>query len=265
MLELVNIHKTFNLGTINEKKALDGVNLQLNEGDFVTVIGGNGAGKSTVLNAIAGVWPIDTGNIIIDGQDVTGLPEHKRAAFLGRVFQDPMNGTTATMEIEENLALATRRGKRRGLSWGITKKEKEEYRELLKMLDLGLEDRMTSKVGLLSGGQRQALTLLMATLKKPKLLLLDEHTAALDPKTAAKVLALSDKMIEENNLTAMMVTHNMRDAIVHGNRLIMMNEGKVILDIKGEEKKKLTVEDLLHKFEEISGEEFANDKALLSK
>ena len=265
MLELVNIHKTFNHGTINEKKALDGVNLQLDEGDFVTVIGGNGAGKSTVLNAIAGVWPIDTGNIIIDGQDVTGLPEHKRAAFLGRVFQDPMNGTTATMEIEENLALAARRGKRRGLSWGITKKEKEEYRELLKMLDLGLEDRMTSKVGLLSGGQRQALTLLMATLKKPKLLLLDEHTAALDPKTAAKVLALSDKMIEENNLTAMMVTHNMRDAIVHGNRLIMMNEGKVILDIKGEEKKKLTVEDLLHKFEEISGEEFANDKALLSK
>ena len=265
MLELVNIHKTFNLGTINEKKALDGVNLQLNEGDFVTVIGGNGAGKSTVLNAIAGVWPIDTVNIIIDAQDVTGLPEHKRAAFLGRVFQDPMNGTTATMEIEENLALAARRGKRRGLSWGITKKEKEEYRELLKMLDLGLEDRMTSKVGLLSGGQRQALTLLMATLKKPKLLLLDEHTAALDPKTAAKVLALSDKMIEENNLTAMMVTHNMRDAIVHGNRLIMMNEGKVILDIKGEEKKKLTVEDLLHKFEEISGEEFANDKALLSK
>lgn len=265
MLELVNIHKTFNLGTINEKKALDGVNLKLDEGDFVTVIGGNGAGKSTVLNAIAGVWPIDTGNIIIDGQDVTGLPEHKRAAFLGRVFQDPMNGTTATMEIEENLALAARRGKRRGLSWGITKKEKEEYKELLKMLDLGLEDRMTSKVGLLSGGQRQALTLLMATLKKPKLLLLDEHTAALDPKTAAKVLALSDKMIEENNLTAMMVTHNMRDAIVHGNRLIMMNEGKVILDIKGEEKKKLTVEDLLHKFEEISGEEFANDKALLSK
>lgn len=265
MLELVNIHKTFNLGTINEKKALNGVNLRLDEGDFVTVIGGNGAGKSTVLNAIAGVWPIDTGNIIIDGQDVTGLPEHKRAAFLGRVFQDPMNGTTATMEIEENLALAARRGKRRGLSWGITKKEKEEYKELLKMLDLGLEDRMTSKVGLLSGGQRQALTLLMATLKKPKLLLLDEHTAALDPKTAAKVLALSDKMIEENNLTAMMVTHNMRDAIVHGNRLIMMNEGKIILDIKGEEKKKLTVEDLLHKFEEISGEEFANDKALLSK
>ena len=265
MLELINVHKTFNIGTINEKKALDGVNLKLEEGDFVTVIGGNGAGKSTVLNAIAGVWPIDIGNILIDGQDVTGLPEHKRAAYLGRVFQDPMTGTTATMEIEENLALAARRGKVRGLSWGITKKEKSEYREMLKMLDLGLEDRMTSKVGLLSGGQRQALTLLMATLKKPKLLLLDEHTAALDPKTAAKVLALSDKMIEEHNLTAMMVTHNMRDAIVHGNRLIMMNEGRVILDIKGEEKKKLTVEDLLHKFEEISGEEFANDKALLSK
>lgn len=264
MLELVNIHKTFNLGTINEKKALDGVNLRLDEGDFVTVIGGNGAGKSTVLNAIAGVWPIDTGNIIIDGQDVTGLPEHKRAAFLGRVFQDPMNGTTATMEIEENLALAARRGKRRGLSWGITKKEKEEYKELLKMLDLGLEDRMTSKVGLLSGGQRQALTLLMATLKKPKLLLLDEHTAALDPKTAAKVLALSDKMIEENNLTAMMVTHNMRDAIAHGNRLIMMHEGKVILNIAGEEKKKLTVADLLQQFERVSGEEFTSDKELLS-
>ena len=248
------------------KRALfEDVNIKFTPGNCYGLIGANGAGKSTVLNAIAGVWPIDTGNIIIDGQDVTGLPEHKRAAFLGRVFQDPMNGTTATMEIEENLALAARRGKRRGLSWGITKKEKEEYRELLKMLDLGLEDRMTSKVGLLSGGQRQALTLLMATLKKPKLLLLDEHTAALDPKTAAKVLALSDKMIEENNLTAMMVTHNMRDAIVHGNRLIMMNEGKVILDIKGEEKKKLTVEDLLHKFEEISGEEFANDKALLSK
>ena len=265
MLELVNIHKTFNLGTINEKKALDGVNLRLDEGDFVTVIGGNGAGKSTVLNAIAGVWPIDTGNIIIDGQDVTGLPEHKRAAFLGRVFQDPMNGTTATMEIEENLALAARRGKRRGLSWGITKKEKEEYKELLKMLDLGLEDRMTSKVGLLSGGQRQALTLLMATLKKPKLLLLDEHTAALDPKTAAKVLALSDKMIEENNLTAMMVTHNMKDAINHGNRLIMMHEGKVIYDVSGEEKKNLKVADLLKKFEEVSGGEFANDRMMLAK
>ena len=263
MLDLMNVHKTFNLGTINEKKALNGVELHLDEGDFATVIGGNGAGKSTVLNAIAGVWPIDSGRILIDGQDVTGLPEHKRAAVLGRVFQDPMTGTTATMEIQENLALAARRGQRRGLRWGITKKERAQYRELLATLDLGLEDRMTSKVGLLSGGQRQALTLLMATLKKPKMLLLDEHTAALDPKTAAKVLALSDQIIEEHHLTAMMVTHNMRDAIVHGNRLIMMNEGKVILDIKGEEKKKLTVEDLLHKFEEISGEEFANDKALL--
>lgn len=263
MLDLMNVHKTFNLGTINEKKALNGVELHLDEGDFATVIGGNGAGKSTVLNAIAGVWPIDSGRILIDGQDVTGLPEHKRAAVLGRVFQDPMTGTTATMEIQENLALAARRGQRRGLSWGITKKERVQYRELLATLDLGLEDRMTSKVGLLSGGQRQALTLLMATLKKPKMLLLDEHTAALDPKTAAKVLALSDQIIEEHHLTAMMVTHNMRDAIVHGNRLIMMNEGKIILDIKGEEKKKLTVEDLLRKFEEVSGEEFANDKALL--
>lgn len=264
MLELIDVHKTFNIGTINEKKALDGVNLKLEEGDFVTVIGGNGAGKSTVLNAIAGVWPIDAGSIMIDGINVTGLPEHKRASVLGRVFQDPMTGTTATMEIQENLALAARRGKRRGLSWGITKKERQEYHELLKKLDLGLEDRMTSKVGLLSGGQRQALTLLMATLKKPRLLLLDEHTAALDPKTAAKVLELSDRIIAEQGLTAMMVTHNMRDAIIHGNRLIMMNEGKVILDIKGEEKKKLTVEDLLRKFEEVSGEEFANDKALLS-
>ncbi len=265
MLELKNIYKTFNIGTINEKHALNGVNLTLEEGDFVTVIGGNGAGKSTVLNAIAGVWPIDEGAIIIDGQDVTGLPEHRRASYLGRVFQDPMNGTAATMEIQENLALAARRGQRRGLKWGITKKEHKKYYEMLKELDLGLEDRMTSKVGLLSGGQRQALTLLMATLKKPKLLLLDEHTAALDPKTAAKVLELSDKIIAEHNLTAMMVTHNMKDAIVHGNRLIMMNDGKVILDIKGEEKKKLTVEDLLQKFEEVSGEEFVSDKALLSK
>lgn len=263
MLELVEVCKTFNLGTINEKKALNGVNLKLEAGDFVTVIGGNGAGKSTVLNAIAGVWPIDSGAIIIDGMNVTGLPEHKRASVLGRVFQDPMTGTTATMEIQENLALAARRGQFRGLRWGITKKEKKEYRRLLATLDLGLEDRMTSKVGLLSGGQRQALTLLMATLKKPKLLLLDEHTAALDPKTAAKVLELSDQIIEDHKLTAMMVTHNMRDAIIHGNRLIMMNEGRVILDIKGEEKKRLTVEDLLRKFEEISGEEFASDKALL--
>ena len=263
MLELNNVYKTFNLGTINEKKALNGVNLKLEDGDFVTVIGGNGAGKSTTLNAVAGVWPIDSGSIIIDGVDMTGLSEHKRAHYLGRVFQDPMNGTAATMEIIENLALAARRGQRRGLKWGVTKSEKKKYREMLAKLDLGLEDRMTSKVGLLSGGQRQALTLLMATIKKPKLLLLDEHTAALDPKTAAKVLELSDKIIADNHLTAMMVTHNMRDAIIHGNRLIMMNEGKVILDIKGEEKKKLTVEDLLQKFEEVSGEEFSNDKALL--
>lgn len=263
MLEINNIHKTFNLGTINEKKALNGVTLYLDEGDFVTVIGGNGAGKSTMLNAVAGVWPVDSGSIIIDGNDVTGLPEHKRASYLGRVFQDPMNGTTATMEIQENLALAARRGQHRGLKWGITKTERIRYRDIVKSLDLGLEDRMTSKVGLLSGGQRQALTLIMATLKKPKLLLLDEHTAALDPKTAAKVLELSDKIIAENNLTAMMVTHNMRDAIIHGNRLIMMNEGQIILDIRGTEKKKLSVEDLLQKFEEVSGEEFASDKALL--
>lgn len=263
MLQLKNIHKTFNLGTINEKKALNGVNLVLNEGDFVTVIGGNGAGKSTTLNAIAGVWPIDEGSILIDGVDVTGLPEHKRAKYLGRVFQDPMTGTTATMQIEENLALAARRGKKRGLGWGITAEEKKEYKELLKMLDLGLENRMTSKVGLLSGGQRQALTLLMATLQKPRLLLLDEHTAALDPKTATKVLELTDKIVSENNLTTIMITHNMKDAIAHGNRLIMMHEGRVILDIGPEEKKKLTVEDLLQKFEDVSGEEFASDKALL--
>ena len=263
MLQIKDIHKTFNIGTINEKKALNGVDLHLEEGDFVTIIGGNGAGKSTTLNAVAGVWPTDSGSIFIDGVDVTGLQEYQRAPYLGRVFQDPMNGTTATMEIQENLALAARRGQKRGLRWGITKEEKKRYRELLRTLDLGLEDRMTSKVGLLSGGQRQALTLLMATIKKPKILLLDEHTAALDPKTAAKVLELSDKIIAENNLTAMMVTHNMRDAIVHGNRLIMMNEGHVILDIKGEDKKKLTVEDLLQKFEEVSGEEFSNDKALL--
>lgn len=263
MLEIKNVHKTFNLGTINEKVALNGVNLTLQEGDFVTIIGGNGAGKSTTLNAIAGVWPVDEGSISIDGVDVTGLPEHKRAEYLGRVFQDPMTGTAATMQIDENLAMAARRGKKRFLRWGITAKEREKYRELLKELDLGLEDRMTSKVGLLSGGQRQALTLLMATLQKPKLLLLDEHTAALDPKTAAKVLDLTDKIIAENHLTAMMVTHNMKDAISHGNRLIMMHEGRVILDIGEEEKKKLTVEDLLQKFEEVSGEEFASDKALL--
>ena len=247
MLKLDNIHKTFNPGTINEKIALNGVNLTLNEGDFVTVIGGNGAGKSTTLNAIAGVWPIDSGKIYIGGDDVTKLSEHKRAKYLGRVFQDPMTGTATTMSIEENMAIAARRGEKRGLSWGITHQERDTYREMLKALDLGLEDRLTSKVGLLSGGQRQAITLLMASIKKPKLLLLDEHTAALDPKTAAKVLEISDKIIAENHLTAMMVTHNMKDAIVHGNRLIMMHEGKVILNISGEEKKKLTVEDLQKK------------------
>ena len=264
MLEIQNIHKTFNPGTINEKVALNGVNLNLNPGDFVTIIGGNGAGKSTTLNAIAGVWPVDEGKIIIDGVDITKLSEHKRALYLGRVFQDPMTGTAATMSIEENMAIAARRGERRGLGWGITKKERERYKEALKELDLGLEDRLTSKVGLLSGGQRQAITLLMASLKKPKLLLLDEHTAALDPKTAAKVLAISDKIIQEHQLTAMMVTHNMKDAIAHGNRLIMMHEGKIIYDVSGEEKKNLKVADLLAMFEEVSGGEFANDRMMLS-
>ena len=264
MLKIDNIKKTFNPGTINEKVALNGVNLSLEEGDFVTVIGGNGAGKSTTLNAIAGVWPVDSGKIYIGGDDVTRLSEYKRAKYLGRVFQDPMTGTATTMSIEENMAIAARRGQSRGLSLGITKKERDVYREMLATLDLGLEDRLSSKVGLLSGGQRQAITLLMASIQKPRLLLLDEHTAALDPKTAAKVLEISDKIIADHHLTAMMVTHNMKDAIVHGNRLIMMHEGRVILNIAGEEKKKLTVEDLLHQFEKVSGEEFANDKALLS-
>ena len=263
MLELKNIYKTFNPGTINEKVALNGLNLTLNEGDFVTVIGGNGAGKSTMLNAVAGTWFVDEGQILIDGTDVTKLPEHKRAAYLGRVFQDPMTGTAATMGIEENLALAKRRGKLRSLRSGITKAEREEYRELLKVLGLGLEDRLTSKVGLLSGGQRQALTLLMATLKKPKLLLLDEHTAALDPKTAAKVLEITEMIVNRDHLTTLMITHNMQDAIAHGNRLIMMMEGKIILDIQGEEKKQLTVKNLLDQFEKASGEEFSNDSALL--
>ena len=263
MLELKNIYKTFNPGTINEKVALNGLNLTLNEGDFVTVIGGNGAGKSTMLNAVAGTWMVDEGQIIIDGIDVTKLSEHKRAAYLGRVFQDPMTGTAATMGIEENLALAKRRGKTRFLKSGITKKEREEYKELLKILGLGLEDRLTSKVGLLSGGQRQAVTLLMATLQKPRLLLLDEHTAALDPATSAKVLALSDQIIHDNALTALMVTHNMQDAITYGNRLIMMDKGRVILDISGEEKKHLTIEDLLHKFEEVSGSKFTSDSVIL--
>ena len=263
MLKLEHVRKTFNIGTVNEKTALNDLNLHLNPGDFVTVIGGNGAGKSTMLNAICGVWPLDSGNVIIDGVDVTKMPEYKRAAFLGRVFQDPMMGTAATMGIEENLALAYRRGKRRGLSWGISQKERELYREKLSMLGLGLEDRMTSKVGLLSGGQRQAVTLLMAALQEPKVLLLDEHTAALDPKTAEKVLQLSDEIVRAHNLTTLMVTHNMRDAIAHGNRLIMMHNGRVILDIAGEEKKKLTVEDLMGKFSEVSGQEFSNDRALL--
>ncbi|MBQ1436098.1 MAG: ABC transporter ATP-binding protein [Clostridia bacterium] len=264
MLELKDIHKTFNPGTVNAKTALAGVDLVLNEGDFVTVIGGNGAGKSTMLNAIAGVWKPDRGKIMIDGVDVTPMPEFKRAKFLGRVFQDPMMGTAATMSIVENMALAARRGQRRGLGWGITNAERAEYREMLKTLDLGLEDRLTTKVGLLSGGQRQAITLLMASIKKPKVLLLDEHTAALDPKTAQKVLALSDKIIAEHNLTTLMITHNMRDAIAYGNRLVMMNEGKIMFDISGDDKKNLTVEDLLEKFSAKSGEEFSNDKALLS-
>lgn len=263
MLEIRNVTKVFNPGTVNEKLALDRFSLTLEDGDFVTVIGGNGAGKSTMMNAIAGVWPVDSGQILIDGMDVTRLSEHRRAAFLGRVFQDPMTGTAATMGIEENLALARRRGQHRFLRPGISKTEREEYRELLKMLDLGLETRLTSKVGLLSGGQRQALTLLMATLQRPKLLLLDEHTAALDPKTAAKVLETTEYIVNRDHLTTLMITHNMKDAITHGNRLIMLMDGRVILDIRGEEKKQLTVEDLLHKFEAASGEEFTNDKAIL--
>ena len=263
MLELKNVTKVFNPGTVNEKVALDNVSLTLEDGDFVTVIGGNGAGKSTMLNAISGVWKPDEGQILIDGADVTQMPEYKRARFLGRVFQDPMMGTAAGMGIDENLALASRRGKRRGLGWGITKAEREHYRELLAPLGLGLEDRLSTKVGLLSGGQRQAVTLLMASMQQPRLLLLDEHTAALDPKTAAKVLSLSDQIIEANGLTALMVTHNMHDAITHGNRLIMMHNGGVILDISGEEKKKLTVEQLLAQFSKVSGEAFANDRALL--
>ena len=264
MLEVHEIYKTFNAGTINEKRAMNGVTLTLNEGDFATVIGGNGAGKSTLLNLVAGVYPVDSGSIAIGGQNVTRLPEHKRARFIGRVFQDPMMGTAATMQIEENMALAARRGMTRSLKAGITAKEREFYREQLKILGLGLEDRLTSKVGLLSGGQRQALTLLMATLKKPRLLLLDEHTAALDPKTAAKVLETTDKIVNSEHLTTLMITHNMRDAIAHGNRLIMMNAGHVIYDVAGEEKKHLTVQDLLAKFEEAAGGELANDRMILS-
>ncbi len=264
MLKINSVEKTFNPGTINEKKALDKVSLHLNPGDFVTIIGGNGAGKSTLMNAITGVWPVDNGSIILDGVNVTGLPEYKRAKFIGRVFQDPMMGTAPDMQIIENLALAYRRGKKRTLKWGITKKEKEMFHEKLKILGLGLEDRMTSKVGLLSGGQRQALTLLMASLQTPKLLLLDEHTAALDPTTAAKVLQISEEIIERDKLTAMMITHNMNDAIVHGNRLIMMNNGQIIYDVQVEEKKKLTKADLMAKFAEIAGEDAESDKMLLS-
>ncbi len=264
MLEIKNVTKIFNGGTVNEKVALSDVSLTLEDGDFVTVIGGNGAGKSTILNMVAGVYPVDGGNILIDGVDVTRLPEHKRAKYIGRVFQDPMMGTAADMWVEENLAIADRRGKTRGFSWAITKKDKAKYKELLKQLDLGLETRMTTKMGLLSGGQRQAITLLMATLKRPKLLLLDEHTAALDPKTAAKVLEITDRLVKENSLTALMVTHNMKDAIAYGNRLIMMNAGKIILDVRGEEKKNLTIEALLEMFTKASGAEFASDRALLS-
>lgn len=263
MLEIKNVYKTFNPGTVNEKTALNGVSLKLEDGDFVTVIGGNGAGKSTMLNAIAGVWTVDEGQIIIDGEDVTKLAEHKRAKYLGRVFQDPMTGTAGTMGIEENLALAKRRGQSRTLRSRITKKEREEYRQLLKILDLGLEDRLTSKVGLLSGGQRQALTLLMATLQRPKLLLLDEHTAALDPQTAKKVLEITEEIVTEKNITTIMITHNMKDAIRLGNRLIMMDRGKIIYDISGEEKKNLKVSDLMDLFAKASNGEFANDRMLL--
>lgn len=263
MLDVQNISKTFNAGTVNEKVALNGVDLRLKAGDFVTVIGGNGAGKSTLLNSVAGTFPVDEGHIVIDGTDITKLSEHKRAKFIGRVFQDPMMGTAPTMQIEENLALAARRGKPRGLRGGISKGERELYRERLKELGLGLEDRLTSKVGLLSGGQRQALTLLMASLLKPKLLLLDEHTAALDPKTAAKVLETTDEIIARDNLTTIMITHNMKDAIRLGNRLIMMHEGRIIYDVSGEEKQKLQVSDLMELFGKASNGEFANDRMLL--
>ena len=264
MLEVKQIWKTFNAGTVNEKQALRGISLTLNDGDFCTVIGGNGAGKSTLLNAVAGTFPVDAGSISLGGVDVTKLPEHKRAQYIGRVFQDPMLGTAPTMQIEENLALAARRGKSRGLRWGITKTEREDYIQRLKILDLGLEERLTSKVGLLSGGQRQALTLLMATLIKPQLLLLDEHTAALDPKTAAKVLDATDRLVAKDHLTTLMITHNMKGAISHGNRLIMMYEGRIVIDVSGEEKKKLTVPQLLELFSKVSGSDEADDKLLLS-
>ena len=264
MLEIKEIYKTFNAGTVNEKQALKGVSLSIEDGEFVTVIGGNGAGKSTLMNAVAGTYAVDEGKIFIGGVDVTHLPEHKRAKYIGRVFQDPMMGTAATMQIEENLALAKRRGKARGLIAGITKAEREEYKELLTSLDLGLEDRLTAKVGLLSGGQRQALTLLMASMVKPKLLLLDEHTAALDPKTAAKVLDATEKIVSRDNLTTLMITHNMKDALRYGNRLIMLHSGNIIIDVAGEEKAKLDVPDLLKMFEQASGDALASDRMLLT-
>ncbi len=263
MLELIGIKKTFNLGTINEKVALDGLNLTINDGDFITVIGGNGAGKSTMMNAISGVWKPDEGKIVIDGSDITNMSEHKRAKFLGRIFQDPIMGTAASMQIDENLAIAARRGKRHTLAWGNSKKERETYRKMLLQFGLGLEDRLTTKVGLLSGGQRQAITLLMATMTKPKLLLLDEHTAALDPKTAKKVLALTEEIVSKDKLTTLMITHNMNDAIAYGNRLVMMHSGRIIFDVSGEEKKSLTVSDLLSKFEATTGEAMANDRMML--
>ncbi len=263
MLELHGVEKTFNIGTVNEKKALNGVELTINDGDFITVIGGNGAGKSTLLNVISGVYIAEAGKIVLDGVNVTNKKEHQRAKDLGRVFQDPMMGTAADMSIEDNLAMAFRRVKKRGLKWGITAAEKVQYKEAVKTLGLGLEDRMTSKVGLLSGGQRQAITLLMATLQKPKLLLLDEHTAALDPKTAAKVLDLTDSIISESKITTLMITHNMKDAIRLGNRLIMMHEGRIIYDVSGEEKQKLQVSDLMELFGKASQGEFANDRMLL--
>lgn len=265
MLRLKNVSKTFNKGTVNEKRALSGLNLHLNPGDFVTVIGGNGAGKSTMLNMVAGVYPIDAGTIELDGVNVSREPEHRRARYIGRVFQDPMLGTAANMEIQENLAMACRRGRARGLRWGITREERELYREELLRLELGLETRMSAKVGLLSGGQRQALTLLMATLQRPKLLLLDEHTAALDPKTAEKVLTLTRKIVSEQQLTTLMITHNMKDALTIGNRIIMMNAGQIIFDAAGQEKQRLTVRDLLEKFEEASGGAFANDRMMLAR
>ena len=263
MLRVLNVEKTFNKGTINEKRALNGLNLELEDGDFVTVIGGNGAGKSTMLNIIAGVYPIDKGQIILNGENISTWPEHKRARFEGRVFQDPMKGTAANMQIQENLAMAYRRGQKRGLKWAITKEEHARYQEALKTLNLGLEDRMTAKVGLLSGGQRQALTLLMATLRKPELLLLDEHTAALDPAAAEKVLGITQKIVAEEKLTCLMVTHNMESALALGNRTLMMNGGRILFDVSGEERKGLTVEDLLQRFKTESGKGLDNDRMLL--